>query len=485
LENTNKDEISKISGSNENCNDKELADAILLAEKDPVFFIEAFLHVYPYPYQKDFLRDRSKRMVICAGRRVGKSSMIAARGLWFALMHADTTTLIISATLRQSILMFDTILDYISKNSWIENCVQRKTRTLVRFKNGSKIKALPCGRGKGIRGDTADMVILDEASFMPDDVITEAILPMLATTDGTAIMLSSPFDKDHVFYRAFTSTNWSKYHYPTSINPTVKAEFLQEQKELIGEIRYMQEYEAEFVDDASAYFPQSLIRQCVHSCESANKCEYCSLCSRFEALANYASQGIRSDSLGFYGGYDPGGQQDPAAFVLLEKMKDGTLRVVFVKTYLAELHGKKAENDNNLYTRFTAEISDYNLKLNSKMRKLFVDQTGLGQPIIEQCKSLKLPAEGLPLSVKSKEEILANLRILFEQKKIILPSADRDLSLSILSNLNCIEFERKAAGGYAFSHRAGTHDDIAYALALAVWGATTAKPQPTIVINQY
>ena len=442
-------------------------------EKDPVCFIETFLDVHPYPYQKDFLTDQSKRIVICAGRRIGKSTMIAARGLWFALMHKNTTTLIISATLRQSMLMFDTILDYISKSPWIEDCVQRKTRTLVRFKNGSKIKAYPCGKGKGIRGDTADFVILDEASFMPDDVIGEAILPMLATTDGTVIMLSTPFDRDHVFYKAFTSPNWSKYHYPTSINPTVKQEFLDEQKELIGEIRYRQEYEAEFVEGARAYFPQALIRACVHSCEATNTCEYCDVFSSQEALAKYAKQ----SPSGFYGGYDPGGRSDPAAFVVVEKLKDGTMRIVLVKTYLSELHGKKIQDD-NLYTRFTAEIADVNKNL--KMKKLWIDQTGLGQPIVEQCKTLKLPAEGLAVSSKTKEELLANLRILFEQKKIILPSADRDLGLNILSNLNCIEAERKPAGGYVFSHPRGTHDDIAFALALAAWGASGKTP--TIVM---
>ena len=163
------------------------------------------------------------------------------------------------------------------------------------------------------------------------------------------------------------------------------------------------------------------------------------------------------------------GKGDPAAFVVLEMLEDGVLRVVLVKTYLAELHGKKVE-DPNLYTRFTAEISNIHKQI--KLRRLWVDQTGLGQPIIEQCKALNLPAEGLNLSSKTKEEILANLKILFENKKIILPSGDRDLELKILANLNCIEAEAKPAGGWVFSHPNGTHDDIAFALALACWGAT-------------
>ncbi|MDG6907603.1 MAG: terminase family protein, partial [Nitrososphaerota archaeon] len=98
--------------------------------------------------------------------------------------------------------------------------------------------ALPCGKGRSIRGETAHFVIMDEASFIPEDVIAGAILPMLATTDGTAIMLSTPFDRDHIFYRAFTSPGWSRYSYPTSVNKSVSQEFLNEQRELIGEKRF-------------------------------------------------------------------------------------------------------------------------------------------------------------------------------------------------------------------------------------------------------
>ena len=41
----------------------------------------------------------------------------------------------------------------------------------------------------------------------------------------------------------------------------------------------------------------------------------------------------------------------------------------------------------------------------------------------------------------------------------------------LLSSLNCISSERNRIGGYVFTHPSGTHDDLAYALALAVWKA--------------
>ena len=104
-------------------------------------------------------------------------------------------------------------------------------------------------------------------------------------------------------------------------------------------------------------------------------------------------------------------------------------------------------------------------------RKVMVDQTGKGQPIVEHGKDLGLPAKGINLTSRNKETILSNIRNLFENKKLTLPPHD----LGILANLNCVEAERTRAGGYSFSRPPGTHDDLAYALALAAHAANKSS----------
>ncbi|MCS7127621.1 MAG: phage terminase large subunit, partial [Thaumarchaeota archaeon] len=230
---------------------------------DPVVFARNILNFTPFLYQEQVLRDDSKRIIICAGRQVGKSTIIAIKALHFALSNPRTTTLIVSATLRQSMLMFDKIVDFIESSPLVKKSVTYRSRTRVRFSNGSWIIALPCGRnGATLRGYTAHLVIFDEAAFMPEEVITNVVLPMLATTGGGCWMLSSPSTTNHVFYKLWaTAEGWSKYHFPSSINPLITKEFLAEQRELIGEQQYRIEYEAEFVDEGSAYFPMELLRK--------------------------------------------------------------------------------------------------------------------------------------------------------------------------------------------------------------------------------
>ena len=157
---------------------------------------------------------------------------------------------------------------------------------------------------------------------------------------------------------------------------------------------------------------------------------------------------------------------------VIEKVKDDfkpSFKVLLKRTFSV---GKKAESkggDGEVYTKFTVEIADLHKK--APFRKLVVDSTGIGSPIISHCRELGLPVEGMNLHRKNQEEIFSNLKILFERRKVELPD-----NMELLSSLNCISSERNRIGGYVFTHPSGTHDDLAYALALAVWKAGKAEP---------
>jgi len=135
---------------------------------------------------------------------------------------------------------------------------------MIELKNGSKIIALPCGPDRAtLRGYTADLVVMDEAAFMPEDVIASVIFPMLATTNGTAIMLSTPWGRNHIFYRSFKNPDYWSQHVRAEDCPLISKEFLEEQRKTIGDLRFKMEYEAEFVEEENSFFSQDLIRECV------------------------------------------------------------------------------------------------------------------------------------------------------------------------------------------------------------------------------
>lgn len=73
--------------------------------RDPVEFCIKILKFTPTPYQQRFLRDQSKRIVLCWSRQSGKSHSIAARAIWFALTHPKTLTLIVAPCLTPDVLI--------------------------------------------------------------------------------------------------------------------------------------------------------------------------------------------------------------------------------------------------------------------------------------------------------------------------------------------------------------------------------------------
>ncbi len=98
---------------------------------------------------------------------------------------------------------------------------------------------------------------------MPEEVIASVIFPMLTTTNGTAIMLSAPWSKDHIFYRSFKSPHYWSQHVRTGESTNITREFLEEQRQDIGDLPFRMEYEAEFVENENSFFSQDLIRECV------------------------------------------------------------------------------------------------------------------------------------------------------------------------------------------------------------------------------
>lgn len=436
---------------------EELRDRL---REDPCFFAEAILGFRVFPYQAELLRCRSKRIVACWARQTGKTTAIAVKVLHFAFTNAGTTTLIVSRGLRQSMIMFGVIEGFIKANAVLLGSVVRSTRTMIQLSNGSRIIALPCGPdGASLRGYTADLVVMDEAAFMPEDVIASVIFPMLATTDGTAIMLSTPWGRDHIFYRSFKNPNYWSQHVRAEECPLISKEFLEEQRRDIGELRYKMEYEAEFVEGENSFFSQDLIRGCTEDYELISEGE---LKVEGKIAGNY------------YLGADFGKRVDYSVIVLLKAEENDVLRVVFLKEFAL----------GTLYT----DVIGYIRRLNQKFDIMqgYVDQSAIGESLVEEIGEFAPQIEGIVFTAKVKHDLMILLQTRMEQKRLILP-----LERSLLSQINEQQYRFGKAkptekpeekGIMTFYHPPGTHDDQLWALALAVYAAKETAPEPFLAV---
>jgi len=404
--------------------------------KGPVDYADKVLGVKPFPYQAELLLDENKRIVACMGRQTGKTTTIAMKAIYFANTNPNVTVLITSPSLRQSMIMFDRIATFVYSVPRLRNKIVRATRTLIHFENGSRIIALPCSENL-LRGYTAQMVICDEASFMPEEVITQVIFPMLSTTDGYAIFLSTPWGKDHFFYRAFVNPAYSVHKVKSEQCPLIKREFLEEMKANMTREAYLMEYEAEFVEALNSYFPQDLIRKCVELAQKLGVELYGSLEATFPTGDCYA-------------GVDFGKLQDYSVITVLRREGD-ILKLVYLYQFPLETP----------YTQVIGHLVRAHQKL--KFRKVFVDQTGVGEPVLEEIRNQGLiNVEGLKFTVQTKEELLSNLKIAMEQNRLAIP-----YHRQLCTQINEQQYAYSKSGHLQFSHPTNSHDDMLWSLALS------------------
>jgi len=219
-------------------------------------------------WQKQVL-DTKGNMVICSPRQMGKSTVIAEDGGEYAMNNPNKSIMIIAAVDRQSLLLFEKVLSYIYLKNKTMICTgkDKPTKHELRLRNGSIIRCLPTGdSGYGIRGYTIDRLYADEAAFIKEDVWA-AVTPMLATTGGDIVLLSTPFGKDNYFFRMSENKKFKFIHVdPEEViagrdepQRTNLVEFRKDEKERMTKFQYQQEHMGLFVGGIMRFIPDTLI----------------------------------------------------------------------------------------------------------------------------------------------------------------------------------------------------------------------------------
>lgn len=215
-------------------------------------------------WQKEVV-EAEGNLCIKSGRQVGKSTVIAVKVGEYTTKNPKKSVMIISATERQAYLLYSKVLGYLLDNykSQIKKGKDRPTKSEIKLTNGTVIRCLPTGLdGIGIRGYTVDMLIADEAAYIPEDV-WPAVTPMLATTKGSIILLSTPKGIGNYFYEAYHSPTFRKWHVSSEDCPRISKDFLEFEKKRLTKLQYMQEYKGEFTENLRQLFSDSLIKECM------------------------------------------------------------------------------------------------------------------------------------------------------------------------------------------------------------------------------
>lgn len=418
----------------------------------PLNFVKEVLNFHPFQYQKQVFLDDSNRMVLIWGRQIGKSVTIAAKAIREA-MSGKKTILLFAPTQRQSSLLFNKVVSFISGNILLSASVYRMTQTLVEFVHGSQIHSLPAGKGYTIRGFTADLIIIDEAAFLKDEAMT-AIMPMLATTNGKMILMGTPFGKKGRFYEASISENYSKSHHTSYECPLISNKFLEEEKERMTEMEFKQEWLAEFIEEADTFFTRDILF-------GSREKNYPGIVEDYELRKE-----IEND-YDYYLGVDFARQgEDYSVFIVV-----GLHRYSHkMKVSWMEETQKKRLTDAAGRIQILHNIFHF--------KRIFLDETGLGAGPTDVLIEKRLPCEPVTMTQQAKEELYFNLKKLMEDGTVMIPHHDK-----LIRELHNVVYEIRSNKHISFHHE-GTKikDDYADALSLGCFGAKkrTGRYTPTI-----
>jgi len=338
--------------------------------------------------------------------------------------------------------------------------IAQQQRTKITFKNGSRIWALPCNENM-IRGLTAHLILADEAAFFERDeyMFNNVLLPMLATTNGTLIVSSTPWSSKSQFYEFCKGRRKDRFsqHYANwreaVASGLITQQFIDDMRNSMLPQQFTMEFEAEFVEDVDVWLPQDLIAKCVSSEPLIDGRDW--IYYPFE----YAAAGV------FFIGVDFGKHMDYSVVAAVEK-KDDRLRLVHVYRF-------------PLKTSY-ASVIGYVKALSDRWKtvhRVCVDQTGVGEYITEDMKNAGIQnVEGVMFTEQRKEELATVLKEKMLKNEFKLPY-DR----ALINELNVERYELTKTGKIGFSHPEGSHDDRFWATALAAY-ATEKEPRPEPIV---
>jgi hypothetical protein len=239
----------------------ELATDLQLA-LDPVQLAER-AGIAADPWQADVLRSTAPCLALNCCRQAGKSLMAAILAVHTVVYTPASLVLVLSPSLRQSQELFRKCLDtYYASGRPVPAGATSALR--LELANDSRIISLP-GVEETVRGySNVRLLICDEAARI-EDPLYQACRPMLATSQGRLVALSTPAGKRGWWYREWVDggERWERYEVPATQCPRISPQFLEEERQSLGAQVFASEYGCEFSDVLTQVFATADIERAI------------------------------------------------------------------------------------------------------------------------------------------------------------------------------------------------------------------------------
>ena len=360
----------------------------------------------PHENQQRILDSKARFRVVMAGRRFGKSELSQIEIIINALK--GNSVAYITPTYSLAKVFFDQLAKALPFES-------NRSELSIKFPNEGSVHFFTGERLDNLRGRKFHLVVIDEASFIPDleNGWLNSIRPTLTDYKGRALFISTPRGKNF-FYSLFLKngeTDWEAFKFTTYDNPYIEKTEIDDARVQLPEVVFEQEYMANPAENAANPFGSAYIKQCTF----------------------------------------PLSQEPPIVFGIdLAKSVDYTVII-----------GLDKNGSVCYFERFQKDWRQTKQTITNLPKiPTVIDSTGVGDPIFEDLQRDGLLITGYKFSSTSKQQLMEGLSSAIQQRKITFPEGH------ITNELEIFEYQYTAQG-VKYSAPQGFHDDCVMSLALA------------------
>lgn len=264
-----------------NPNLKQISEAIQFTQEnvieyakcqnDPIYFLEKYGRIVSlddgivpfklYGYQKKLiLAIKDNRKVLAKlFRQSGKSTTVAGFIAWYCMFNPNKNSMILAnkmATAKEIFSRVQFIVESCPK--WLQQGVKEWNKTSFTLENGSKVSCAATS-ASAVRGQSVNFLLLDEFAFLRPNLADEfvaSVFPTLSSSEQSKLVIvSTPNGMNH-YYKLWIEaenklngfvtcqTHWSDH-------PKRTQKWADEQKAILGELKFNQEILTEFLGSSN------------------------------------------------------------------------------------------------------------------------------------------------------------------------------------------------------------------------------------------
>lgn len=384
------------------------------------------------PIIKACLDDTIKFIIYNASRQSGKTLLSINMALYWALQNVDQHIMIVSPTDGQVKKIYRQMLKAIATSPFIYSNKSQAGDSEILLKNGSIILFRSAASTNSLRGYSNTHLILDECAFIDEDTYINILSPTLAVRGKKLLFCSTP-KGTNFFYKLYMkglegNNSYKSFKTIYKDNPYANQEYIEEQKKMMPDTAFLQEYMGEFVDSGSLFKDIETI-----------------------AITNNIQSPIAGET--YFGGVDIAFKNDYTVFVLFNNKGE----MVFMDRFT------EVSND-ELVRRIKATIDKFN------PIKIFVEDNNQGLPILQQLVSKGAwKCEGFNTNQSTKPEIINKFIYAINNKEVKLLNDN-----NLIEEFKAFGYSRTRTGAIQFKANYG-HDDIVMASAIAYYNYSNNK----------